>query len=306
MRKDYKTNDTEWVDLVAASVAERANLSQEYNVPVGLMEMLETDAVRPMVQIMNGWLLVTLFIAKEAPDATSARQLERLDCLVREDILITLHGGELAGLYPFEKLVAAAALRSDKRLATGWDLWQQLMQQLYRRVADELDELGVTMERVEQRLYDGDEDRMVQIIARLNRSLVIQKRALDLHDFIYTRLLAEVERGENFPTRFGYSLQHLQAEYEHLLRILASTKEIMNEVRESGQLLLTNRTNRFMMILTIIAFTTIPVTVASEFSTIGIQLPFVDTDQGKLIVLLTAFVIALCLLGWFKYKRWIW
>jgi len=81
--------------------------------------------------------------------------------------------------------------------------------------------------------------------------------------------------------------------------------ESLHELRETNNSLLTTKQNETMKVFTVLAFITLPLSlIASLFNMDLVDIPLEHQPYGFWIVIAGMAVISLCMLWFFKYKKW--
>ncbi|CQR46210.1 Magnesium transport protein CorA [Paraliobacillus sp. PM-2] len=96
--------------------------------------------------------------------------------------------------------------------------------------------------------------------------------------------------------------------YDHLLKLsemVASNREIANDIRDNYLSLNSHQTNEVMKVLTIITSIFAPLTlIAGIYGMNFTYMPELQTDFGYFITLGVMVVIAIAMFAWFKRKGW--
>ncbi|MFB1052049.1 magnesium/cobalt transporter CorA [Paraliobacillus sp. JSM ZJ581] len=96
--------------------------------------------------------------------------------------------------------------------------------------------------------------------------------------------------------------------YDHLLKLsemVASNRDIANDIRDNYLSLNSHQTNEVMKVLTIITSIFAPLTlIAGIYGMNFTYMPELQTDAGYYITLGVMVVIAIAMFAWFKRKRW--
>ncbi|WP_082234368.1 magnesium/cobalt transporter CorA [Halobacillus massiliensis] len=96
--------------------------------------------------------------------------------------------------------------------------------------------------------------------------------------------------------------------YDHLLKVtemIASNREMTQDIRDSYLSLNSHQTNRTMQILTVISVIFMPLTfIAGVYGMNFINMPELETQYGYFIVWFIMIIMAVSMYVWFKSKGW--
>ena len=145
---------------------------------------------------------------------------------------------------------------------------------------------------------------MVSEISKINRRLLDFKQAIRFHKEVLASF--EIAAKKFFGEAFGYHLSILNGEYNKVQNMLESHKEILDDLRDTNDSLLTDKTNETMRTLTIMSFVIFPLTlIATLFSMDTIHTPIVGMKGDFWLVLMIMVVAVICMYMYFKRKKWL-
>lgn len=168
-----------------------------------------------------------------------------------------------------------------------------------------LEELGIRLETIEERILAGDEHTEVV------RDLYAERRALlELRRAVWPlrEVTSSLVRGES--AHFGEDVHpYLRDVNDHIVQLLdlfESHREISSSLLELHLSTVNHRLNEVMKLLTIISTIFIPLTfVVGIYGMNFKNMPEIDSPWGYPLVLIVMAVIAGSMLVWFRRKRWI-
>lgn len=99
----------------------------------------------------------------------------------------------------------------------------------------------------------------------------------------------------------------VNSEYNRVRNTLEVGKEILNDLRETNDSLLTTRTNQTMKTLTAMTFTLLPITLITGIFGMNVTDNMLFIKDGRDFILVLAFMllVGLIMLVYFKGKKWL-
>lgn len=301
-RHNYK--NLRWIDLESPKHEEIDHLRAEFNIPQPVADELLTSTLRSKVDLHEGLIYLVLHFPKMAMHKTEQADLE-IDFILGKDFLITIHYEKTKPLVEFSKLLELNTLVNKKKLNddhAGF-LFFELMKLLYRHSNEELEAINDLLRELENRIYSGKSEQNVHLISKVNRLLLDFKQAVRYH--LETLRSFEGAAKLFYGDKFSYYLEAMIGEYNKLQSKLDGHKEILNDLRETNDSLITSKTNKTVNTLTVMSFIMLPLSLIAGI--FGMNMTFIlikDVNDLYLIVGIMA-GIGVLLYIFFKYKKWI-
>ncbi len=299
----YKYRDLTWIDLESPTKEEVREIMEEHNVHPLVADELLSPTLRPKVDLYDNLIyLIMHFPVVYSMHGRSGGQ--EIDFIIGKNFLITTHYELVDPLHEFSKVFEVNSIlgKSDMSTHAGY-LFFYIIKELYRGLTIELDHIAEELENIEEKIFKGEEVKMVESISRVNRDLLNVKQAIRPHKETLDSF--EIAGKQFFGEEFTYHLQTISGEYYKVFNILEGQKETLLDLRITNDSLLTTKTNEIMKILTIVAFITFPLTlIAGIFGMNAEYMPFVGQDQDFFIILGLMVVTVFIMFTYFKFKKW--
>ena len=228
-----------------------------------------------------------------------------IDFIISKDFLITAHYEPIDTLHEFAKAfeVNSVLQKTEVGNHAGF-LFFHIVKNLYRHSANELDNLQQHLENVESNIFEGREKRVVGEISILNRKLLNFKQAIRFHGEILSSF--EIAAKKFFGENFSYYLSFLIGEYNKVENIVDGHKEFLNDLRDTNDSLLADKTSKTMRVLTIISIGFFTLTlIATIFSMKTNYTPIVGVPGDFWIIILIMILAITGLFTLFKKKKWL-
>jgi len=304
MISTYKHKKLTWIDLDSPSKEEVRAVMEEYDIHPLVADELLSPTLRPKVDIYKNhiYLILHFPIISHKHDGHSEAEV---DFIIGKDFLITTHYGLFEPLTEFSKIFEVNSILEKSNMTdhAGF-LFFYLIRELYNSLTDELDFTRHALDRIKEKIFTGHEAEMVQAISITERDLIGFKQAIQPHKEVLESF--ETASTKMFGKDFSYYANSIIGEYFRIYNRLGSQSEILLELRETNDSLLTTKTNEIMKVLTVMASLLLPAAlIASIFGMNSADIPIVGKENDFWIIVWVMVAATVMLFLYFKYKKWI-
>jgi magnesium transporter len=294
----------EWIDCESPTAVELDSLVREFDIDPFVREELSLPTLHPFVIPFSHYLYLILhFPVSEHSHARRGHQ--EIDCIVGKDFLITVRYDAVDELHHFHKVLETEAiLDREPEFRHAGELFVRIMTRLYGGVVDELMYLGSKLESIEERLFDGDEKRILKEVSLVARTLLSFRQALRTHE---EPLESFIEHGTTFfGKHFTVLAQGLLGEGYRIRRLVESHVETVRELRETNSGLLYSKQNEVIKVLTIMTFVCFPLSlIATIFGMSTKHTPIIGFENDFWIIVGLMGVATLIFFLFFRWQKWL-
>ncbi len=249
----------------------------------------------------------SLFIVLHYPDHpahnTHVQELE-IDYVIKEHALITVHYKPIDTFIEFGKsLQVEDALDRTTIGTTGGHLFFYINNLLYQGLSEELEMIRYDIKKIESQIFSGSELKMVEEISSLQRKLLDFKQATRFHGSILKSF--ENNSRKFFGKSFNVDEENIHHEYIKVQSTLENERELLKELRDTNDSLLTSKNNDITKRFTMMAFFTFPLSLVAVVL-LAPESPLVFHGRAG-FWMVVGILVALFLLmyGYFKHKKWL-
>ncbi len=300
----YEHNGLVWVDLEVPTNDEVREVMNEFDIDPLVAEELLLPSLKPRVERYPDFLYLILHFPTFKHTHT-ASQNQEIDFIIGKEFLITTRYDTIDPIHKFSKMFEVHSIlnKNDEGEHAGFLLYH-LIRKLYRAVEHELDFMRDELVDIEQKIFAGEERKMVVELSQVSRGLLNFKQALGMHATIWESF--EPIASDFFDGNFSYYARTILGQYYRVKGDINAHFDSLTELRETNNSLVSTRQNEIMKTLTIMAFVTFPLTlVTSIFGMNTSYLPFVGKPGDFFIVTGLMVLITGIFIVFFKYKRWL-
>lgn len=302
----YKYKNTTWVDLESPSRAEIMNTLEEFGLPEIMAEELGTCTLRSKVDYYEKLKLIYLVLHFPVIGNGPEHQEQEIDFVVGKNFLITTHYEKIDPINNFSRLFDRDTFLDKSSMGehAGF-LFIHLMRELYKNSLDNLENINDSLKLIEEKIFQGSQTESVSTISNTNRKFLNFKQALRHHDEILKSF--ETAGIDMFGDNFKYNLELISSEHNRVRNTLDVGKEILNDLRDTNDSLLTTRTNQTMKQLTALTFTLLPITLITGIFGMNVHdsIVFIQNGRDFILVIILMFIVGLTMFIYFKAKKWL-
>lgn len=293
---------TLWIDVENPKESEIAELVNEFSLDASCAEQLSDPTLRSKIEIFNSHVFMVLHF----PDHPSRKKTDdrvEIDFIIGQNYIITIRYGVIDSLIESQKIIETRALMKKDFSIEPINIAREILATLYRNLRDEITVLGREIKNIEEEVFSGNEDKMVQRISLLRRKFIDIKHSTRFHE--------EVLKGLSNCTKNGYCsgdttvAESILARYYKMHDLLEGNMEIVRELRETNDSLLTAKNNDVMKRLTLMAFITFPLSLVALVLFDPSSPHVFHGPHGFWVVVGILVILFLIMHVYFKYKKWI-
>jgi magnesium transporter len=301
MISTYKHNKVTWIDLENPTNDEVRKLVEKYSIDPMVGNELLSPSAKPHINFHDTYIYLILhFPTNNSTDGS----VEEVDFVIGKDFIITTRYSVVDAILQFSKIFEVNSIleRSTVGEHSG-HIFFHMITNLYRNLLDQLEHVKDLIDNVEEKVFAGEEARMVADISKLNRRLLNFKAAISLHYEILRTF--EALGSKLFDSKFDNSLRLITSEYVKVQNSLEGTREYLMEIRRTNDSLLTTKQNEIMKNLTVMAFIILPLTlITGLFGMNTTFTPIVSSPNGFWFIIAVMLFVSLIITIFFKWKKW--
>lgn len=299
----YKYRDLVWVDIESPTNEEVRQIMEEFDIHPIVADELLGPSMRPKVDHYENFIYLILHFPAIRHSHKSKSQ--EVDFIIGKQFLITVRYELLDPLHKFSKVFEVNSILDKSEIGehAGF-LFFYMIRKIYSSLGHELTIIGDTLKSVEDRIFKGEERAMVAELSNIHRDILEFHRALRMHRGVLQSLA--VASVAFFGKEFGHYNENIFGEYLKVEEMLQDSKEVLNDLRETNNSLLTTKTNETMKLLTVTTFSILPATlIAAIFTMPTLHMPVIGLPYDFWIIIGFMIVVGIAVHYMLKYKKWI-
>lgn len=306
MINSYNYKSLSWTDADSPSEKELTELVSKYKLHPIIGEELRIPTRKPKIEMYDNYIFLALHIPlhKNAGHRKSVVEKE-IDFVIGKDFIITSHEGVIEPLHSFAKTFETNSIVDKKGIGNhAGVIFYYIIKRLYDNVKNSLDNIKDSLEKAEHFIFSGREKDMVKTLSEISRELIDFKRTTRLHKDILESFKDIPE--EFFGKDFNYLIEDIQHTYASIHDLISSNKELLTDLKETNDSLLSTKQNESLKLFSALAFVTFPLSLlVGIFSLPTSHTPIIGSPYDWEILAGSIAVLALAMIYFFKKKDWI-
>lgn len=313
-----KYKNIEWIDLENPTNEEVRAIMDQYDIDPIIGNELLSPTLRPRVDAHSKYIYLILHFPvspekdrKEISDkgekklSKTQQKIQEVDFIIGKNFIITTHYDSVDAMYDFSKIFEVNSILSKNQIGNhaGY-MFFFMIKYLYQILYNKVENLAEKLSQFEEEIFAGNEKEMVVELSKLKRTLLTFKEATAAHKEVLVTF--EIAAEGFFGSDFKYYLRSILGEYYKVRTFIESTKEHLDEMRETNNSLLTTKQNEVIQKLTVITFIILPLSfISSLFGMNTANTPFVGQPLDFFIILSIVSGIGIIVFTFCKEKGWI-
>jgi len=291
-----------WIDIYDCSATELNYIGDLFDFhPLALEDCLQ---ISPRAKLdryddYNFFVFHALRYFEEAEEEDEISSIE-LDVFMGPNYIVTIHPIALAAVGK----VARVCLRETELMILGPE------HLLYRIVDNMVDDyfpiitrLGERIDDLEDSIFLNRGQEITEEILALKRTIILLRKVLIPQRRIFGNINGHYSflvNEENIPYYLDL-VDHLDS----VLDTANTYRDLVNSTTETYYSIINGRTSEIITVLTIISIIMMPLTVITGFFGMNVFIPGSQSHHYVWCILLGMFSLAIAMLGFFRYRRWI-
>ncbi len=305
---EYKHKNITWVDLENPTQEEALQIVKRFEIDPLIANELILPTLRPRVEYYKDYIYLILNFPtthQNGQEKIASDKIQEIDFIIGKKFIITTRYNTVDALLEFAKAFEVKSILDKGNGAEhAGHIFFHMTQYLYKSMMHRLAHIRDLLHDIENKIFSGHEKTMVVEISKLNRRILNYKESISLHQEILESF--EVACKKFFGSDFDYYSHATLGEYHKVKTELTSTKEYLEELRETNDSLLSTKQNEIMKILTVTNFIFLPLAlIAGIFNMNTKYMPIVGSRFDFYIIICLMLLLSIGMYIYFKRKKWL-
>lgn len=299
--KHLETPKTTWIKVTGLQDTNIiGELGKAFRMHPLLIEDILNTGQRPKVELMEDYIFLTMKTLGLSSDKTVVS--DQISFVLRKNVLISFHESELS---LFEPLKERMKLENSRLRTHGVDyLFYALIDIIVDNYFEVIEAMAEVMDDIEDKLYGDPDDKILEKIQYIKKELLFVKKAVfPLREAVNT--LTKVET----PLIDQQQIRYLSDVYDHIMQIYETVenyRDLNAGLKDMYLSILSNRMNKVMQVLTIIATIFIPLTFIAGIYGMNFEfMPELHWKYAYPLVWVIMIGTALVMLRMFRKNKWL-
>lgn len=304
MVKKHYYKGIAWIDLESPTENEILEVSREYNLHPKISSEIMIPTPKPQTVLFDNCLFAIIhFPAIHHTHMAETKQ--EIDFVIGKNFIITTRYEQMEPINEFSKIFEVNAI-VDKTEAipdSGW-IFYEIVKKMYACIMEECEVISDSLKMIEENIFKNKEREMVEALSNTSRDIIDLRHGMSLHAEILESLSAH---GKAFlGEQFVKYTHHLLEDCKKLHVSIESNRELMRELRETNDSVLTTKQNELIKTFSILAFFTFPLSVlVAVFALDTVDNPIINMPNAFFVIILIIVAVIILMYSIFKHKKWL-
>ena len=295
-------NSLLWIDLYECSAEELHYIGGLFDFhPLALEDCLQ-ESPRAKLDKYDDYYFFVFHALRYFEDAKEEDEITsiELDVFMGQNYLVTIHPVALAAVGK----IARICLRETELMNRNPEY---LMYRIVDNMVDDcfpiIERLGERIDDLEDNIFLSRGQEITEEILALKRTVILLRKVLIPQRRIFGNINGHYSFFVNEENRPYYL--DLVDNLDNILDTANTYRDLVNSSTETYYSIINGRTSEIITVLTMISIIMMPLTVITGFFGMNVPLPGSDNPYYLWFILLGMIAVALGMVGFFRYRRWI-
>ncbi|MBA3733273.1 magnesium transporter CorA family protein [Patescibacteria group bacterium] len=304
MISTYKYSGETWIDVVDGTPEEMHEIMDKYGIHPFVANELTSSTPKPRLEFHENYIFTILHFPAWKHTHSKNNNNQEVDFVIGKEFLITARYDTIDALHKFGKKIEVNEIlgKDTSKHSKSHLLFMGVLRELYTALFDELEYIEDTTENITSKIFKGKEKEMVVAISEITRTLLNFKKITDMHHEILESLRSQGKK--IFGEEFSSGIDMIILDYLKINTTIRSNLELLRELRDTNNSLLTSKQNETVKNLTVVGSIVLPLNlIAVIFAMRTSGMPLIENPNAFWIIIGAMCAIALITISIAKHKR---
>ena len=227
-----------------------------------------------------------------------------LDFFIGQDYLVTFPTVELLPVTRlFHRCEEDEELRDQLFSKGSGYLFYHVLDDLFDYCFPILDKIAYKLDAIEDDVFEGRSEEVVRDISDAKQEIISYRKIIKPERSTLRLLERHIERF--LPEQLDLYFDDIVDASERIWDLLDNYKEVVEGLEQTNESVISHRQNDVLRVLTVFASIMLPLTLITGIFGMNVHFPGFDTAWAFWTVVGVMLATLFCLLGFFRYKRWL-
>ena len=305
MIKTYTNKNLTWLDAESPSTDEVSMLIKKYHLHPLVGEELLSPTRNSKVDVYKDYLFLAIHVPIRIKSSGKYVVVKKeIDFIIGNKFIITSREEVIEPLHSFAKVFETNSILDKNSIEHAGIIFYYMMKKVYSYMSEDLENIKDSLNDAEDKIFLGNERKMVEVLSELSRELIDFKQTSRLHSDVLESF-RDIPK-EFFGNDFEILMDSLRAEYESVHALVINNRDLLNDLRDTNDSLLSTKQNENMKLFSILAFVTFPLNLfLTLFLIPSDHTPIIGSAYDWEILASIVVVAAISMFCFFKKKGWL-
>jgi magnesium transporter len=306
MTETHSYRTLKWIDVDSPTPHEISALIDKYKLHPLVGEELLRPTRKAKIDTYKDHIYLVLHIPVRVNNGTEKGIKEKeIDFIIGKKFIITSRYELIEPLHGFAKTFETNSILDKDGIGDHAGLiFYYIMKRIYSEMMNDLENIKDALAEAERQVFQGQERKMVEVLSLLSREIIDFKQTIRLHKEVLESF--KVAPIEFFGKNFHEYITDIQSTYNSIHDLILANKELLVDLRETNDSLLSTKQNEHMKLFTALAFVTFPLSLlVALFALPTSHTPIIGLPYDWEILAGGIVILAILMFAYFKEKGWI-
>lgn len=306
MIKTYTYRNLTWLDVESPNEADVSEIIKKHGLHPLVGEELLSPTRKSKIDVYKNYLFLALHIPIRTKVNGKYIVVEKeIDFVIGNSFIITSRDEVVEPLHNFARVFETNSILDKSGVGEHAGLiFYYMMKKIYGHMNEDLENIKDALNEVENRIFLGHEKKMVEVLSELSRELIDFKQTSRLHKEVLESF--ELVPKDFFSKDFDKFVEDLRVEYSTVHELVMNDRELLNDLRDTNDSLLSTKQTENMKMFSILAFVTFPLMLfLNLFMLPTSHTPIIGNAFDWEIIVGIVVLAAIGMFYFFKKKGWI-
>lgn len=258
MIKTYTYRNITWLDVESPNENDVSELIKRHGLHPLVGEELLSATKKSRIDVYKNYLFLALHIPIRTKLNNKYVVVEKeVDFIIGTNFIITSRNEVVEPLHNFARVFETNAILDKSGIGEhAGHIFYYMMKKIYGQMNEDLENIKDALNEVEKHIFLGHERKMVEVLSELSRELIDFKQTSRLHKEVLESFTTVPK--DFFNKNFDNFVEDLQTEYASVHELVINDRELLNDLRDTNDSLLSTKQNENLKLFSILAFVTFP------------------------------------------------
>ncbi len=301
MISEIKKGKENWILINQESPENTKDILTKYNLDHRIIKEIDLPTPQSKIEFYTDEIYIILHFP--AFRASSLNKRQEVDFIISKTDTITIQYENIDAIDKISKHLELDEMLTNKHI-NDFSIFTLIVKNLYQSINDELLYIESWSEKISKNIFGNKQKEMVFEISKAMKELLMFEKITEPHE----RILGFLKDGSKkiINENFSIEVEALIVEIQRLRKLIRNEMDILKELRNTNQSMLTSKQEDIMKTLTVITFIYLPINLIVDIFTMEAKgTPILENQKAFYIIMAMCILTLLAMIKIAKNKNWI-
>lgn len=271
----------------------------DYNIDPHILREIATPTPKSRIEFYSQEIYMILHFPAFRHGSLNRKQ--EIDFIISKEGLITIQYENIDATQILSKQMEVSEMLSNHH--QNISMFTILMREMYNALNNEIMFIEGWTDKISKNIFEGKQKEMVFEISKAIKELLLFEKVTEPHE----RILQFLKDGSKkiISENFSIETESLLIELQRLRKLIRSEIDILKELRNANESMLSNSQNDIMKTLTVITFIYLPINLIVAIFTMHAKgTPILSNQNAFYFIMIMCIATLFIMIKIAKHKKW--